>query len=528
MQVVVKKLSPIKVDKQTKPEELEAILLKNRKLDKSFLTFEGDDQIDFRKLDIDPNEFNRAIKTIKKLISGQGKIMIYGDYDVDGISSTAILWRAIYPQNKNVLPFIPNRQRDGYGVNYQSFINTCQDKKFWPDLLITVDNGIGQKKEIDQIKKKVSKIVVIDHHQKIANKIKVDGLVHNSQTTASGLAYLVAKEIGHNQDIDLACLGIVADCADMSNKFNRNVVKLGLNKLNKNPNLGIGEMLKSANKIGQIDEWTIGFIIGPRINASGRMDDANDSLRLLCFDNLKKCQTICESLEKLNNLRQTEQLNSYDQIGNKQYKQGPIVELGDFHPGIIGLISGKLVDRWSLPVIIVAKNDGLIYKGSARSPADFDITQFLKQNSQWLETLGGHKGAAGFSIKKENWSRWLKEINKTIIKAKNKRQIYCESEMAIEAINVANFNVIEKFKPWGENNPQPLFLFRDKPSEINLVGKDKNHLRLKFGDIWAIYFGAGDQITRFRPGSLVNFVGQISLNNFNNQQQLQLQIKEMW
>jgi len=537
----LKILSNKVINSNTTEKEFLEILIKNRGLDKHFLKLIRVRDIGPSNFGIKREDFEKAVGLIQESIRKQTKVVIYGDYDIDGITSTALLWKAIFPQNKNIKPIIPDREKDGYGLNPKTVESYCQKNDFWPELLILVDNGIVAQKEIKQLKKKIDKIIIIDHHLKNKDKIEADAIVHSSDTSASVLSFLVARAIDVKTDCELAALGLIGDMADLSNIFNRNIVIEGLKLINQGVNLGIKTILEVSgvgNK--KVDEWTVGFVIGPRINASGRMGDATRALRLLSFSDKEIVRRLALELEEENKKRQMEERKIMDQFLKKNYdKQKIIVEMDEIQPGIIGLLAGKLCQNFGKPSIVVTKINPKIYKGSARSIEDFDITKFLRKNDSLFESLGGHKGAAGFSIKAKNYTKWLAKFKETPLDIKIiKSAGVCEARMKINAVNIKNFEVIEKLRPWGEANPPPLFLFENlRVVDKRLIGKDQNHLKLTIDDpettftermvVEAIGWGMGER-ENVNVDDMITVVCQMTLNEYGNKRQVELMVKEIW
>lgn len=523
--------SKVVIDGKTESEELLKILLKNRGVDEKFLRKIDINDLKVIDFGVDKKDFKQAIKIIKESVEKQKRIVIYGDYDVDGITATAILWRAMCGKNKNISPFVPNREEDGYGINYESFDRFCQKSKIKPDLLITVDNGVVAQGEIAKIIKDGLKVIVIDHHKKNKGKIIFDGLVHSTKTSASVLAYLVAKEISNRNDIDLAVNGLVADFGDLSISANRNLAKAGIDKLKRKPNNGLAKLMDLAGvKKDNINEETIGYVLGPRINAAGRMESATQALRLLCFDDDKALSKLAKILEENNRQRQNTQRLAMEKIGYKKYEEKIIIEIGKYHPGIIGLVAGKLAESQGRPAIVIS-NIGGIYKGSARSAGDFDITTFLKLDEKLFVSLGGHSGAAGFSIKEENFSKWLKKIGKRMeeVKIKMTKIDVAEASMKLSALKLANYDVVERLRPFGQNNSKPLFLFNKlKVTEARLVGNGQKHLKLKFGEAGAIAFGKGFFKKSIDESEYVNVLAYLNLNEWMGKRSVELLVKEIW
>lgn len=537
----VKVLSDEIVDQQTSQERFLEILLKNRGLDKNFL--EKIDVKDIRPTDfgIKQKDFDKAIDLIKESIKKQEKIIIYGDYDVDGITSTALVWKAIFPKNKNVKPIIPDREKDGYGLNTKTVENYCQKNDFWPELLILVDNGIVAQKEIKKLKKKINKIIIIDHHLKNDLKNEADAVIHSPDTSASVLSYLVARFFEPKTNCELATLGLIGDMANLANVFNRNIAIEGIKLINQGKNIGVKKILEiSGTDNKKADEWTVGFVIGPRINASGRMGDATRALRLLSFSDETILEKLAIELETENKNRQTEERKIMDKFLSKNYESEKIiVEIDNIHPGIIGLLAGKLCERFGKPSIVVTNINKEIYKGSARSIEGFDITKFLRKNEDLFESLGGHKSAAGFSIKAKNFSKWLKRIKKTnsTIKAKAVT-LSCDAKMKLGAVKIKNFEFIKSLKPFGEGNKSPLFLFENlRIIDKRTIGKDQSHLKIWVDDpktsavermvVEGIGWGKNKETTNLKIGDMVSVVASLNLNEYMGKRQVELMVKEI-
>jgi len=280
MQVKLNILSEITITRETPSEMLLDLLLKNRQISDPH-TFLKPPFPEF-KLDI-----KKSVKLIKKYIDAQKNILIYGDYDVDGLTSTAILWQSLYPLNKNTIPFIPHRENDGYGFKASSFFRLEKVKNIIFDLLITVDNGIVADKEFAKIKAKNPniKILVIDHHIALGKLKHADVLFHSINTSASALAWFLSKNFSKTADLSLAALGVVADCQPLLD-INRSLVVHGLQQLKINPSPGLKKLMEiSGVKIDQLSVYDLGFLLGPRLNAVGRLSDPTDALRLLCSRN---------------------------------------------------------------------------------------------------------------------------------------------------------------------------------------------------------------------------------------------------
>lgn len=523
----LKILSPQIIDHLTSASDLLSLLATNRHLSASDL----------------PEFINPPLpqfKVPKLKISKTDNILIYGDYDVDGLTSTAILWQALYRAGYQVTPFVPHRQIDGYGFKSASFFRFQQEKKVIFNCLITIDNGIVASSEfVKLLSKQPAKIIVIDHHLPADTPPPVDQIIHSTSMCAASLSYFVAKNYDPQADLGLAALGTVADCLPLLG-INRSLVVHGLQSLRLNPSPGIKKIIEIARiKADSISAYDLGFIIAPRLNASGRLDSAFDSLRLLCSATPAQATKYAQSITKYNQDRQLLQKESLDQVESMISKNEsgvhPTSKLifvsGDYNPGIIGLIAGRLTQKYYLPSIIIS-NQGDIAKGSCRSIAQLNIIDKLRQCSDLFIDLGGHPGAAGFSILSKNIPKLQKKITKIIDKQlKNlslEPTLEVDAQILPSAVNLPNINTIATLAPFGIGNPQPQFLLRDLVvTGTRVLGATGDHLKITFGHLDAVYFKKGELAGTIHIGDHLDLVAQITINTWNSRTTPQLIIQEI-
>ncbi|MFA5024982.1 MAG: DHHA1 domain-containing protein [Candidatus Shapirobacteria bacterium] len=527
MQVKLNLLSNMTITRETPSELLLSLLLKNRQIIEidSFL------KPPFPELKLNSI---KAVNLINKFINTQKNILIYGDYDVDGLTSTAILWQSLYPLNNKIIPFIPHREIDGYGFKASSFFRIQTEKNIEFDLLITVDNGIVADAEFAKIKAKNPniKILVIDHH--IANgKLKnVDALYHSVDTSASALAYFIVKNFSKNADLSLAALGVVADCQPLVG-VNRSIVVHGLTELRLNPSPGLKKLLEiSSAKIDQLSAYDLGFLLGPRLNAVGRLSDPTDALRLLCSRNSLEADKYAKILNSFNQQRQDLQKESIDNADkNIDIKNKIIFVADDYNPGIIGLIAGRLTEKYSLPSVIIAKNSE-VAKGSCRSIPEVNIIEVLRKFSKLFVDLGGHPGAAGFSILDKNIPELQKKLfnyfSTHLLKYSAQKSIIVDAKMDISAINLKNIKLIKSLEPFGIGNSQPLFVFENLVIESKkLLGQTQSHLKLKVSGVDAIAFKKSELEPDLKIGDSISIVAYLDGNTWNGHIFPQLIVKEI-
>ena len=516
------------INSNTTVSQLIEILLTNRKVNnkKDFLSPSYPD------LDLN---LKNALKIINSVIKEGGNILIYGDYDVDGITATAILWQALYKLTSKVFPFIPHRENDGYGIKSATVFSLQSQKNIVFDLIITVDNGIVAHKEISKIKSSQpkTKIIVTDHHLKDEATSPADAVVHTTLISGAGVSWLLAKHFDNNADLGLASLGAVADCLPLVG-INRSIVVHGLQSLRLNPSPGIRKLIEiSGAKLQSLSTYELGFLLAPRINAAGRLADPIDALRLLCSQTPTQASKYASSLNSYNQERQVLQKETLDEIIASSKPSGSIILVsGDYNPGIIGLVAGRLTEKYYLPSIVISVKDG-IAKGSCRSIPELNIIDALRTHSQLFIDLGGHSLAAGFSMLPSNIPKLKTLIKKTVGKVlkdmKLEPHIDVDAPMELSAINLKNIKAIQELSPFGIGNPEPLFLFKNIiVNQVKTIGQSNDHLKLKLGSVDAIAFKKGDLIDQISVGSVVDVIASLSLNTWNNVTTPQLVIRELY
>ena len=527
------------IDQSTTEIELLYLLLKNRhiSLDKvdEFLKPINPSSLLVSEFGVNQKLLDKAVKIIKDNIKNHKNILIYGDYDVDGVTATAILWQVLYNHSAQVTPFVPDRENDGYGIRSKSFFEFQKQKNLKFDLLITVDNGIVANNELKKISDTGVQIIVVDHHvadKKLSSSITT---VHSTKVSGSVLSWILSKEIDKKADLGLAALGTVADCLPLNN-INRNIVFHGLQSLRLNPNCGIKKLIQiSGIKQESVSTYDLGFVLGPRINAVGRLANPTDALRLLCCSSPIQASKYSQILDSFNKDRQNLQQESITLAKNKIPKnfKDKLIFVADksFHPGVIGLISGRLTEEYYLPSIVISVN-GEIAKGSCRSVKELNIIESLRQVKKYLIELGGHAGAAGFSIETKNISKFQKAITKVINQKladiELKPSIYFDAEMKLSAVTAKNCKLVEKLQPFGIENPEPIFLFKDqKITQKRLLGQNQEHLKLKLDNIDAIAFKKGNLDKSLSIGDLISFTARLNLNIWNGNTSPQLIIKDI-
>lgn len=538
-------------------EEIFKILLANRGLKTRKQISDFLDPVDPGKftekdLGVDPDQIKKAVKRIKKAIELREGIVVYGDYDADGICATAILWETLYRLTKTVLPYIPERIKEGYGLNKDSIARLKEDN---PNLklIITVDHGITATEKIDYARSLGLEVIICDHHQKGKIIPSCSALVHTDKVSSAGLTWFLGQRIKKefkNDDktdhLDLVVIATIADLEPMSG-VNRSLIKYGLETLNKTKRCGLLAIFEEAGiKIGEIGTYEVGFIIAPRLNAMGRMEHALESLRLVCTRQPEQARRLALKIGLTNRERQIlteETAKSAKQLvvrlSEEEFSKKLIfLSSVDFQEGVIGLAAGKLADEFYRPVVVVAK--GEVYsKASARSISGFNIIEAIRTQADLLIDAGGHPMAAGFTVetaKLEILKTKLEELaEKELDEVNLTKTLKIDCELAEENISLALYEKIQKLAPFGLGNPEPIFCSRSlKIIEARTVGSENRHLKLRLafpGDkpvfYNAIAFGWGHFLPQLPSGKIVDLAYALQLNRWNGEEKLELKVKDI-
>lgn len=488
---------------------------------------------------------------VKEAIASGRTIIIHGDYDVDGLCATAILWETLYfgLGYKNIHPFIPDRFTDGYGLSRQSLekINQQYGNVTRKPLLITVDCGITAAREVAYAQELGMDVMVVDHHSRPSVLPSAQGLVWSDKVCAAALAWLLSGQLlpeTKEAQLDLAALATLADLQPLLGA-NRSLVKLGLEVLNGSPHPGLKILLETAGLTGRkVGTYEAGWVISPRLNAAGRLESALDSLRLLCTRDRAQARELAARLNRLNIERQRmtlaatahakEDYLTSEQTG-KEVRKIIFVHHESYHEGVIGLVAGKLVQEFNRPALVLAR--GAVYsKGSARSIPGFDIINALRKLSHLFEDLGGHPMAAGFTVKNENIPQLAKALWSLADGELTEERLYSslpiDAQLPLSQINWELLETLKKLEPHGVGNPQPLFLSSGvRLVATQTVGAAGQHLKLRLVDSGkefpAIWFGQGDLVSSFPSGSAVDAVYSLAEDIWNGNSRLSLHIKDM-
>ncbi len=503
------------------------------------------------------DQMEKILEKIAKAIEENHKIIIFGDYDVDGITGTAILYKILSELGATVSYRIPNREKDGYGLS-KKFVDEFIEKNI--NLVITVDCGISCFDEVKYAKEHNIEVIITDHHT-IPERLPEDAyaILHpkteNSnypykELTGAGVAFKLAQALirsnfekehwdeKENGLVDLASMGTISDLGPLTGE-NRLIVKKGLKIIPETKNFGLKKIIElSGIDVNQpIDTYTIGFKIGPRINAAGRIDSPYVALSLLLQDeNSDRLHALGEKLEQLNKDRQNMMEKALKESKQKALSNEkiPFVIMdysSDWHVGILGLVAGRLAEKYFRPAIMM-QDFGDTLVASARSPEYFNIVEALTELKDLLISFGGHASAAGFNLKKENYDEFYKkmqEIAEAQMKDKDLRPSL-EIDCALSTSDI-NFDLIEKIsalEPFGVKNSKPVFLLRDvEARDLTQVGRENKHLRFSIqtptATVETIAFDMGEYMEDLREHSKIDLVFHLDKSFWKNNTSIKLQ-----
>ncbi len=505
---------------------------------------------------------DETVERIKKAKKNNEKIVIFGDYDADGITSALLLKETFEKISLKAETYIPDRNKEGYGLNKPAldFIK----REYKPTLLFTVDCGISNKEEIAYAQKIGLEVIVTDHHsipKKLPeNCIQINPKLPNQKYPFKDLAgvgvvfklcqaiwkeFLPEKQEQLKWLLDLVAIGTIADCVPLVDE-NRIFAKFGLIVLQKTKRLGIQEMIKVArlniNEKNPPSVENIAFQIGPRFNAAGRIDHADITMKLLGEKDPVSARVLALELEGKNNERQKATQEVYEEVKktlSSEEEQKLIIRVGQHWPiGVLGVVAGKIAEEYNCPTFILCQGEGLV-EGSGRSIEKFDLIGAVSQIDKYVEKYGGHSQAMGVKIKFENLSAFEKGLLEIIEKNYDKdtwgKKIIIDAEIKAEEIGWDIISEVKRFEPFGEGNEEPIFLTRNLVvKETRLVGNGQRHLKvvlLPEGNdnqcFNGIFFGAGGKISQLRLGSRISVVYNLRSNEWNGNHRIEMNIIDL-
>ena len=500
-------------------------------------------------------DMSLAVERIQKAIKKNESIMIFGDYDVDGTSSVALLSLYLESLGLIVTKYLPDRKKEGYGISIKAIEHAFNKKQ---KLIIALDCGIKAHKQVEYAKEKGIEFIICDHHNPdknlpkalaILNPKRKDCVYPYKELCGCGVGFKLIQGIETKQSkdnqiinyLDLVALAIAADVVPLTGE-NRVLAFIGLQIINSNPRPGIYSLLKTNIK----KEYTISdlmYYVGPRINAAGRIKHASLALELLTCNEINSAEKLALEIEELNTLRREIEKDitsqAIEQADNSSEKSNSIVVFNsDWNKGVIGIVASRLVDNYYKPSVVFCESSKGVLTASARSIKGLDLYLVINQCKDYIDQFGGHKYAAGLTIKKENLEGFKKRfediVSQTIDKHIFEQELLIESKISLSEITPKFFRILKQFEPFGPGNKSPLFLsenlrIKGKPFEL---GKGKEHIKFNLTQdnktsYSSIGFWFSNKFNNLENKENFSAVYNIDENNWKDISNIQLKLKDL-
>lgn len=497
-------------------------------------------------------DMNIAVDRIIKAIENKEKTIIYGDYDVDGITSVTVLKSFLEERGLVVAEYIPNRLQEGYGLNKAAVEEIAKQGYA---LMITVDCGISAIEEVKYANELGVETIITDHHEPGAELPKALAVVDTKRKdneypfrnlAGVGVVFKLIQAIGmklgldekeYLKYLDIVCIGTISDIVPLVDE-NRVIVKLGLKLVEQTRNLGLKSILQ-ASGYNKINSSTISFGVAPRINASGRMGHQEDALQLFLSKEKDEVDELTQKLEQYNKLRQETEKNIYADAIMQIERDGLtnnstiVVKGKNWHHGVIGIVSSKITEMYFKPSILLCEEDGY-GKGSGRSIPGFDLYEALTECNDCIDKFGGHSMAVGINVKNDKFEEFKQKLEQ-VAKDKHIEEIVpilkIDAQISLDEINKDMVDSLNELEPYGEENKTPLFAFKNLRIDSIRALSEGKHLKLTLKDskniVNAIGFNLGELSNEYRIGDKVDVVGNLEINTFNGVDNVQINIKDI-
>lgn len=498
-------------------------------------------------------DMDKAVERIRTAIENEEKIAVYGDYDADGVTATALLYLYLESVGADVTYYIPSRMNEGYGLHTDA-IDTLSENNV--KLIITVDNGINSIDEAAYIKSKNIDLVITDHHQPgnnlpdavaVVNPHRADDTSIFKELAGVGVAFKLASalEDGDSDSIlsdfaDIVAIGTIADIVPLKNE-NRILAVRGIEAINHSDRAGIIALKKVVGyEDRDFTSTNVAFTIAPRINAAGRIEEATTALRLLLTDDMQEAEKLAEKLDGFNVMRQETESGIVDeavaQIESDEsikYARVIVVDGMGWHAGVIGIVASKLVDRYGKPVMVIARDGSGEAKGSCRSIEGFSLFDALSNASEHLVRFGGHTLAAGFTVADDRIAAFREKINEY---AASMGAFYpvmnLDCKLNPQSIDVSFVDSISCLEPFGAENPQPVFgIYNAVLKSVRSIGAQGKHMRLTFEkknqQYQAVYFGMSAEEFPYEAGDRLDFAVTVDKNEFRGEVRANIYVRSV-
>lgn len=490
------------------------------------------------------HDMEKATQRILTAIENGQNILIYGDYDADGMTASSVMKSALDELGAEVQVYLPNRFTDGYGPNLDVYKYFIQNEDI--DLIITVDNGVAGHEAIAYAQSQNVDVIVTDHHSMPEELPQAFAIVHPEHPESNypfkylagvGVAFKVATALLDyipSDMLDLVAIGTIADMVSLTDE-NRILVSHGLKVLANTERAGLMELMRlSGTDFEKVNEETVGFQIAPRLNALGRLDDPNPAIELLTGWDEEVAAEIAQMIDEKNSERKVIVENIYNQALTMMTDEPvEVFYHPDWHKGVLGIVAGRLLEQFHKPIIMLAEEEGIL-RGSARSIENFNIFEALNGHRELFIAFGGHKQAAGMTFALENVEAikqvMLEFIQENDIDMSEKSSLEVQGSLQFDQISLETIRSLEKLSPYGMDNPKPHFLLTDyQVEQARSMGKDNSHLKLKLVQngqaLDAVYFGHGSESLEFEQSD-TELVGTLSSNTWNGTTTVQLMVAD--
>lgn len=500
------------------------------------------------------HDMQKAVERIMSAIEANEKILVYGDYDADGVTSTTIMYETLAQLGADVNYFVPNRFKDGYGPNlaeYQHFINNEQVQ-----LIVTVDNGVAGNEAINYAQEHGVDVVVTDHHEMPDQLPNAYAIVHPrhpegeypfGDLSGVGVAFKVAcalLEEVPEEFLDLYAIGTIADLVSMTDE-NRLLVKLGLQLIPETSRIGLQKLIAVAGvETSQIDEETIGFTVAPRINAVGRLGDASQAVKLLTTFDEEQATAIAKDINATNTKRQGLVNEIYEVAAEIAKDEGHrdlqtlVISGHDWHQGVLGIVASRLVELTNKPTIVLSdQNQDGVYKGSGRSVANLNLFEALNPAREHFEGFGGHHMAIGITVKEANLPVLADQLEKAAEQAqldfRQRPQLNLDATVAISELSTDLVTKIKQLGPFGMDNPVPkLAITNVRVTDVKAIGQNQAHLKFTANQagqqLAAIAFQRGEIADKLSHlSNTIDLAGTLGINEWRGNVTLQLMTEDL-
>lgn len=490
------------------------------------------------------HDIEKAVLRIRQAIEDGEQILVYGDYDADGMTSASIVKEALDMMGAEPLVYLPNRFTDGYGPNQSVYKYFIEQEAV--SLIITVDNGVAGHEALSYAQTQGIDVIVTDHHSLPEELPEAFAIIHPEHPDADypfkhlagcGVAFKLATALLESLPtdcLDLVAIGTIADMVSLTGE-NRVLVKNGLTMLKHTERVGLQELMSlSSIDLDQFTEDAVGFQIAPQLNALGRLDDPNPAIELLTGFDDQEAQAIALMIKEKNEERKALVQDIFDQAMAMVDPQKPVQVLAQagWHPGVLGIVAGRIMEAIGQTVIVLAIDNGFA-KGSARSLEAINIFEALSGNRDLFTAFGGHAGAAGMTLPVDNLEALSDLLCQFVIErgldqtAKNTLTI--DERLSLEDLSLDTLKSLDKLAPYGMDHPKPIFYVKDiKVSQARAMGQDQSHLKFKVSqgktsfDVLA--FGQGSQLQDFQQATGLELAVTLSVNHWNGNTSLQLML----